>query len=198
MKLSSVQTKQLLTTLENEFAENMQRHKGLQWGNVETVLKNPLLHLAYFGKWKKRWAADVVSFDKKTGQFTFFDCSPESPTGRRSLCYDNKALDDRKENKPKGSALGLAAEMGVEILSEEQYKFLQTLGKFDLKNIFVVTYTAFSAAAAIAAEQEDEDNEDDAGAVSLPNKLLQHMGDSCSFRFTLTVYCSPPKGVPVF
>lgn len=76
---------------------------------------------------------DVVSFDKKTGQFTFFDCSPESPTGRRSLCYDNKALDDRKENKPKGSALGLAAEMGVEILSEEQYKFLQTLGKFDLK-----------------------------------------------------------------
>ena len=76
---------------------------------------------------------DVVSFDKKTGQFTFFDCSPESPTGRRSLCYDNKALNDRKENKPKGSTLGLAAEMGVEILSEEQYKFLQTLGNFDLK-----------------------------------------------------------------
>jgi len=134
MKLSSAQTKQLLTTLENRFAENMQRHKGLQWGNVETGLKKSSSTLSILWKMEETGGQpDVVSFDKRTGQFTFFDCSPESPTGRRSLCYDNKALNDRKENKPKGSTLGLAAEMGVEILSEEQYKFLQTLGKFDLK-----------------------------------------------------------------
>ena len=134
MKLSSTQTKQLLTILENRFTENMQRHKGLQWGNVETVLKKSSSTLSILWKMEETGGQpDVVSFDKKTGQFTFFDCSPESPTGRRSLCYDNKALNDRKENKPKGSTLGLAAEMGVEILSEEQYKFLQTLGNSDLK-----------------------------------------------------------------
>lgn len=134
MKLSSAQTKQLLTILENRFTENMKRHKSLQWGNVETLLRKSSSKLSVLWQMEETGGQpDVVAFDKKSGQFTFFDCSPESPAGRRSLCYDNKALNDRKENKPKGSALGLATEMGVEILSEEQYKFLHTLGNFDLK-----------------------------------------------------------------
>ena len=133
-KLSADQQKALLETLKSRFAKNMNRHKGLDWSAVQTRLeKNP----------DKLWSLqemettggepDVIGQDKKTGEFIFFDCSAESPAGRRSLCYDRAALNARKEHKPKNSAMDLAATIGISILSEEQYRQLQALGKFDLK-----------------------------------------------------------------
>ncbi len=133
-KLTPDQQKQLLTTLKARFEKNTNRHKGLTWADVETRLKAspdklwPLNEMEASGG-----EPDVVAFDKKTGAYTFVDCSAESPAGRRSLCYDKAALEARKENKPKGSAIGMAAEMGIEILTEEQYRELQKLGKFDTK-----------------------------------------------------------------
>lgn len=112
----------------------MNRHKGIEWNKVQEKLEaNP----------EKLWSLnemevtegepDVVGYDKKTGEYIFFDCSPESPKGRRSICYDHEALESRKEHKPKHSALGMAEEMGIEILDEQQYRELQKLGKFDTK-----------------------------------------------------------------
>lgn len=127
---------ELLNILKARFEKNMNRHKGIEWATVEAKLN------ATPGE-GKLWSLnemertggepDVVGYDKKTGTFIFYDCSAESPNGRRSVCYDPEALEARKENKPKNSALGMAADMGIEILTEEQYRNLQTLSKFDTK-----------------------------------------------------------------
>jgi len=133
-KLSSAQREELLKTLKSRFEKNMNRHKGLEWAKVQARLE---------ANNEKLWSLDdmestggepdVVAFDKKTGEFIFYDCSAESPNGRRSLCYDRKALDSRKEHKPANSATDMAAEMGIELLTEEQYRDLQKLGNFDTK-----------------------------------------------------------------
>lgn len=117
------------------FEKNMQRHKGLRWPDVKAHLDaNPAKLRALHEMEKTGGEPDVVGLDKKTGEFILFDCSPETPVGRRSLCYDPSALAARKEHKPKGSAVGMADEMGVEMLTEEQYRDLQKLGEFDLKS----------------------------------------------------------------
>jgi|SRR5678815_3253722 hypothetical protein len=133
-ELSSKQREELVGALRVRFEKNMKRHKGLEWTSVQAKLD---------AKTEKLWSLnementggepDVVGFDKKTGEYVFNDCSAESPKGRRSLCYDRAALDARKENKPANSAVDLAAAMGVELLSEEQYRALQKLGSFDSK-----------------------------------------------------------------
>lgn len=133
-ELSPEQQEELLSTLKVRFEKNMNRHKGLDWIKVQTKLEaNP----------EKLWSLDemeitggepdVVGFDKKTGEYIFYDCAAESPKGRRSLCYDREALDARKTHKPENSAKDVAAEMGIELLDEEQYRELQQLGKFDTK-----------------------------------------------------------------
>jgi len=133
-KLSPTDYKELLLTLKSRFEKNMNRHPGLNWEKVQARLdKNPgkqwsLNEMEYTGG-----EPDVVGFDKKTGEYMIYDCSAESPKGRRSLCYDRKALESRKENKPEGNAIDMAADMGIEILTEEAYRELQQLGKFDLK-----------------------------------------------------------------
>jgi hypothetical protein len=133
-KLSVEQNTELLGTLKKRFDKNRRRHKGIAWSDVQAKLEaNP----------EKLWILDememsggepdVVAFDKKTGEYIFFDCSAESPKERRSVCYDQAALQTRKENKPKNSALNMAAEMGIKILNEEEYRQLQALGEFDTK-----------------------------------------------------------------
>jgi len=125
---------ELLETLKARFEKNMHRHKGLAWSDVQARLEiSPAALRSLRAMDASGGEPDVIARDKQTGRFTFCDCSPESPTGRRSLCYDREALDARKENKPQGSAVEMAAEMGVELLSEEQYRALQQLGEFDLK-----------------------------------------------------------------
>lgn len=134
--LSQEERDELLMVLKFRFEKNMHRHKGLEWAKVQAKLDAP----AGAGK---LWALnameasggepDVVSHDKKTGEYIFYDCSAESPAGRRSVCYDPEALASRKEHKPKNSAMGMADAMGVEMLTEEQYKELQKLGNFDAK-----------------------------------------------------------------
>lgn len=133
-KLSEEQQEELLQILKIRFEKNKVRHKDIDWMKVQAKLK---------GQPKKLWSLDdmetsggepdVVGFDKKTGEYIFVDCSAETPKGRRSLCYDRKALDSRKEHKPKDSAMDMAASMGIEMLTEEQYRDLQKLGKFDSK-----------------------------------------------------------------
>jgi len=131
--LSAKQSEELLQILKTRFEKNMQRHKGIEWNKV----------LARLIKSEKIWSLyemeqtggepDLVDFDKKTGEYIFFDCSAESPKERRSLCYDLEGLESRKEFKPENNAIDLAAEMGIEILTEDEYRFLQQLGKFDTK-----------------------------------------------------------------
>ena len=128
------QQEELLRTLKARFEKNMKRHKGIDWAKVQTKLEaNP----------EKLWSLDemettggepdVVAYDKKTGEYIFYDCSAESPKDRRSLCYDREALESRKEHKPKNSAIDMADDMGIELLSEEEYRELQKLGAFDTK-----------------------------------------------------------------
>jgi len=125
---------ELLQILRNRFEKNMNRHKGLQWSEVETkLLKQPDKLWSLNEMEETGGEPDVVSFDKKTGAYTFFDCAAESPKGRRSVCYDPAALESRKEFKTKNSAVGMAAEMGIELLNQEKYFQLQQLGKFDTK-----------------------------------------------------------------
>lgn len=132
--LSSEQRDELLATLKARFEKNMKRHKGLDWADVEAKLKGAPKKLWSLGEMERTGGEpDVVGHDKKTGEFVFYDCSAESPSGRRSLCYDRDALESRKENRPEGSAMDMAAEMGIELLTEEQYRELQKLGNFDLK-----------------------------------------------------------------
>jgi len=129
-----MKTQELLQTLQARFEKNMQRHKGVAWAEVQARLESNPAVLKSLGAMEETGGEpDVIGQDKKTGHFTFCDCAPESPAGRRSLCYDREALDSRKENKPQDSALGMAASMGVELLTEEQYRELQKLGKFDAK-----------------------------------------------------------------
>ena len=133
-KLTSKQSDELIQALKNRFAKNMKRHKGLEWQLVQERLEaNPGKLWSLNEMENSGGEPDVVGFDKKTGEFIYYDCSAESPKGRRSLCYDGNALDSRKENKPEGSAMDRAMEMGIEILSEEQYRDLQKLGNFDAK-----------------------------------------------------------------
>jgi len=134
MKLSSKQQNELLTVLKNRFEKNMIRHKGLEWADVESKLEANTEKLWSLSEMEKTGGEpDVVHYDSNTDECIFYDCSPESPTGRRSLCYDRESLDSRKENKPENSALDMAADMGIEILNEVQYRELQKLGKFDSK-----------------------------------------------------------------
>ncbi len=131
-ELSSKQKEELLKTLKARFEKNTNRHKGIEWAKVQARFNN-----------EKLWSLnqmertggepDVVSQDKKSGEYIFYDCSAESPAGRRSFCYDKQALDSRKEHKPKNSAMSFADEIGIEILSEEEYRELQKLGNFDTK-----------------------------------------------------------------
>ena len=140
-ELTQQQYDGLLKTLKTRFEKNMNRHKGNKWADVEAKLE-----ASQSGKqanMEKLWSLnemetsggepDVVGFDKKTGEYIFYDCSAESPNGRRSICYDDEALQARKEHKPKNSAIEMAAEIGIKILTEEQYRELQELGAFDLK-----------------------------------------------------------------
>lgn len=133
-KLNPTQVAELLVTLQNRFEKNKDRHTGLEWKKVEERLKAAPEKLWSLSEMERtEGEPDVVAHDKKTGAFIFYDCSPESPKGRRSICYDRKAWESRKENKPTSDAMSMAAEMGIEILTEEQYRELQKLGNFDAK-----------------------------------------------------------------
>lgn len=133
-KLTAEQREELLLALEVRFEKNMKRHKGMDWSKVASKLSSDNDKLWSLNEMETTGGEpDVVDFDKKTGEFIFYDCSPETPKGRRSLCYDPEALKSRKEHKPKHSAVGMATDMGVELLTEEQYRELQELGEFDTK-----------------------------------------------------------------
>lgn len=132
--LSPKQRETLLQTLQARFERNMNRHKGLNWDKLQAKLKASPEKLWSLHEMERTGGEpDVVGFDEKTGRFTFYDCSPESPNGRRGLCYDQAALKSRKENKPKGSAIDMASAMGIELLTEDEYRRLQRLGEFDTK-----------------------------------------------------------------
>ncbi len=133
-QLSAEQAATLLGVLKARFEKNMQRHKGLKWTDVVARLEANPAKLWVLDRMEETGGEpDVVGYDKTTGEYVFYDCAPESPKGRRSICYDHKALEARKENKPANSALNMADEMGITILSEKQYRQLQQLGAFDLK-----------------------------------------------------------------
>ena len=124
----------LLQALEARFEKSMHRHKGIIWAEVQAKLEdNPEALRSLLAMEESGGEPDVIGQDEETGQFTFCDCSAESPAGRRSVCYDREALDSRKEHKPKSSAVETATAMGIDLLSEEQYRELQTLGEFDMK-----------------------------------------------------------------
>ena len=132
--LSADRREELLKILKTRFEISMNRHKGIEWAKVKAKLEaNPEKLLALNEMENTGGEPDVVGYDKKTGEYIFYDCSAESPKGRRSLCYDREALEKRKEHKPKNSAVDKAADIGIEILTEEQYRELQKLGKFDTK-----------------------------------------------------------------
>ncbi|HEV2329935.1 MAG TPA: DUF4256 domain-containing protein [Verrucomicrobiae bacterium] len=135
IKLSSAQRQELFATLKVRFERNMNRHAGLDWAKVQAQLEAGPEKLWSLGEMERTGGEpDVVGHDKKSGEYIFYDCSPQSPRGRASLCYDREALDSRKQFKPKNSAVDLAAAMGIELLSEEQYLELQRLGEFDTKS----------------------------------------------------------------
>jgi hypothetical protein len=130
--LSKKQSEELLTALQARFERNMNRHKGLEWAKVQAKLGANAEQLWSLSEMERTGGEpDVVGQDKKTGEYIFYDCSVESPKGRRSLCYDREALESRKEHTPKDSAIDLAAAMGIDLLAEEQYRELQKLGAFD-------------------------------------------------------------------
>src|SRR5688500_5270827 len=125
---------ELLSELSARFEKNVSRHKGLEWAKVLVKLEADTGKLWALSEMERTGGEpDIVGFDKRTGEYIFYDCSAESPKGRRSLCYDREALESRKEHKPENSAVGMSVEIGIEILSEEQYHELQKLGEFDLK-----------------------------------------------------------------
>jgi len=133
-ELSPEQRKELLGTLKARFEKNMNRHQGLEWADVQAKLEASTDKLWSLNEMERTGGEpDVVALDKTTGEYIFYDCSSESPKGRRSLCYDREALESRKENKPKGNAMDTAAAIGIELLTEEQYRELQKLGEFDTK-----------------------------------------------------------------
>ena len=125
---------ELIKTLKARFDKNMRRHKGVDWSAVQAKLEASPEKLKVLAEMESTGGEpDVVGYDKKTKETIFCDCSPESPSERRSLCYDRKALDSRKENKPKGNAIEMASSIGIELLTEQQYRELQELGEFDRK-----------------------------------------------------------------
>jgi hypothetical protein len=133
-KLSTKQRDEILAALKIRFEKNMARHKGLDWESVQAKLEAEPKKLWSLSEMERTGGEpDVVGFHKKTGEYIFYDCSPESPKERRSLCYDRDALNSRKENKPANSAVDTAAAIGIELLTEEEYRELQKLGKFDMK-----------------------------------------------------------------
>jgi hypothetical protein len=133
-RLSAKQREELLGALQERFEKNMKRHEGLEWAAVRVKLEASDEKLRSLVEMERTGGEpDVIGRDKKTGEYIFVDCSAESPKERRSLCYDRAALDSRKEHKPKNSAIDMAAEMGIELLTEEQYRELQKVGEFDLK-----------------------------------------------------------------
>jgi len=133
-KLSQEERETLLSILKARFEKGMSRHKGLEWAKVVAKLKANNDSLWSLNEMERTGGEpDVVGYDKKTGEYIFFDCSAESPKGRRSVCYDRAALDSRKEHKPENNAIDMAAAMGIGMLTEEQYRELQTLGNFDCK-----------------------------------------------------------------
>jgi Protein of unknown function (DUF4256) len=132
--LSPERREDLLGALKARFEKNMNRHKGLEWAKVEAKLEANAGKLWSLNEMERTGGEpDIVGYDKKTGEYIFYDCSPESPKGRRSVCYDREALESRKEHKPEGNAVDMAATMGIEPLTEEQYRELQKLGNFDTK-----------------------------------------------------------------
>ena len=132
--LGSEQRKELLGVLKARFEKNMNRHKGLEWDNAQARLEANTEKLwSIYEMERTSGEPDVVGHDKNTGEYIFYDCSAESPKGRRSLCYDRQALESRKEHKPENSAIDLAAAMGIELLTEDEYRELQKLGNFDSK-----------------------------------------------------------------
>ncbi|MBX7155695.1 MAG: DUF4256 domain-containing protein [Candidatus Kapaibacterium sp.] len=133
-KLPAEDQQELFSILQERFEKNMKRHKGIEWNEVQVKLEsNPEKVWVLFEMERTGGEPDVVGFDKKTNEYIFFDCAAESPKERRSVCYDRAALDSRKEHKPKNNAIDMASEIGIEILTEEQYRTLQTLGEFDTK-----------------------------------------------------------------
>ena len=134
-ELSREQREELLTRLKARFEKNINRHQGLEWAKVQARVEAIPEKLWSLNEMQRTGGEpDVVGHDKNTGEYLFYDCSPESPKGRTSLCYDREALDSRKEHKPKSSAMDMAAAMGAELLTEEQYHELQKLGNFDTKS----------------------------------------------------------------
>ena len=133
-EMSPGQREELLRALKARFEKNMNRHEGLEWAKVQARLEGNIEKLWSLNEMERTGGEpDVVGHNKKTGENIFFDCSVETPEGRTSLCYDREALDSRKEHKPKNSAMDMAAAMGIEVLTEEQYRELQELGEFDTK-----------------------------------------------------------------
>ena len=133
-EMSSKQREELLKILKARFEKNMNRHKGLEWAKVQAKLEANTKKLWSLNEMERTGGEpDVVGFDKKTGEYIFYDCSAESPKGRRSLCYDRQALGSRKEHKPENNAIDMAAAMGIGLLAEEQYRELQKSGNFDTK-----------------------------------------------------------------
>ncbi len=133
-ELSAKQRSLLIDTLKDRFEKNMNRHKGIAWSDVNTKLESNTEKLWSLNEMERTGGEpDVVSRDSKTGEYIFYDCSAESPKDRRSLCYDREALNARKENKPKNSVVDMATAIGIEILTEEEYRTLQQLGNFDTK-----------------------------------------------------------------
>ena len=133
-ELSPKQRAELLKTLKVRFEKHMHRHKGIEWAKVQAKLESKSAKLWSLNEMERTGGEpDVIGHDKKTNEYIFYDCSAETPSGRRSFCYDREALDARKEHKPKNSAMDLAAAMNIEMLTEEQYRELQKLGNFDTK-----------------------------------------------------------------
>ena len=133
-KLSAAERDKLVATLRARFEENPSRHKSIKWEKVEArLMGSPAKLSSLFQMEETGGEPDVIGYDKNSVEYIFYDCSAETPKGRRSVCYDREALNSRKEHKPKNSALDMAEEMGIEILSEDDYRQLQTLGEFDLK-----------------------------------------------------------------
>jgi hypothetical protein len=134
MELSAEQREELLRALEARFEKNMNRHKGLEWAKVQAKLEANVEKLWSLHEMERTGGEpDVVGHDTKTGEYIFYDCSAESPKGRRSLCYDREGLESRKEHKPENNAIDMTVAMGIELLTEEHYRELQKLGNFDTK-----------------------------------------------------------------
>ena len=132
--MSPKQRKELISILKARFEKNSNRHSGIEWSTVQLRLEADVEKLWSLNEMERTGGEpDVVGFDKATGEYLFYDCSAESPKGRRSICYDRAALESRKEFKPENSAIEMAAAMGIELLTEEQYRYLQQLGNFDTK-----------------------------------------------------------------